>query len=105
MSPVRSRNIVERARALFPGAVDFDRAELWAGLRPTTPDSVPVMGPTPISNLFLNTGHGTLGWTMACGSGKAVADQVCGKPADIDMSGLGIERFGSLLSFDWARRG
>lgn len=100
MSPIRSRAIVERARALFPGAVDIGKAELWAGLRPVTPDSVPVLGATPISNLFLNTGHGTLGWTMACGAGKAVADLVCGKPADIDMSGLGLDRFGSLLSFD-----
>ena len=104
MSPVRARNMVERTRAQFPGATDLDKAELWAGLRPTTPDSVPVMGPTPISNLFLNTGHGTLGWTMACGAGKAVSDLVCGKPTDIDMSGLGIDRFGSLLSFDWLSR-
>ena len=104
LSPVRSRNMVERTRAQFPGAADLDKAELWAGLRPVTPDSVPVMGATPISNLFLNTGHGTLGWTMACGAGKAVSDVVCGKPTDIDMNGLGLDRFGSLLTFDWLKR-
>ena len=98
MSPVRAQAVVERARRQFPGAADFDQAQLWAGLRPVTPDSVPVLGATRIPNLFLNTGHGTLGWTMACGAGKAVADIVCGRPTDIDMNGLGIERFGSLLS-------
>jgi len=97
MSPVRSRNVVERARALFPEAADFGQAELWTGLRPVTPDSVPVLGKTHIPNFYLNSGHGTLGWTMACGAGKAVADIVCGRPADIDLSGLGLERFGSFL--------
>jgi D-amino-acid dehydrogenase len=97
MSPVRSQAIVERTRRQFPGAADFGKAELWTGLRPVTPDSVPVLGATKVPNLFLNTGHGTLGWTMACGAGKAVADLVCGRPADIDMTGLGLERFGSLL--------
>ena len=96
MAPVRSRNVIERTRALFPDAADFGKAELWAGLRPVTPDSVPVLGATPIPNFYLNTGHGTLGWTMACGAGKAVADIVCGRPTDIDMTGLGLERFGSL---------
>lgn len=107
LSPVRSRNIVERAKALFPGAADYEKAELWAGLRPVTPDSVPILGATRIPNFYLNTGHGTLGWTMACGAGKAVADIVCGRPADIDMTGLGLERFGSLvgtLSSQWWRR-
>ena len=98
MSPLRSRKVVERARELFPEAADYGKAELWAGLRPVTPDSVPVLGATHIPNFYLNTGHGTLGWTMACGAGKAVADIVCGRPADIDLTGLGIERFGSLLS-------
>ena len=106
MSPVRSRNVVERARALFPGAADFSKADLWAGLRPVTPDSVPVLGATRVPNFYVNTGHGTLGWTMACGAGKAVADIVCGRPTDIDMTGLGGERFGSLigtLSDQWLK--
>jgi D-amino-acid dehydrogenase len=90
---VRSAAIVRNARALFPGAGDYDSAELWAGLRPTTPDSVPILGKTPLRNLFLDTGHGTLGWTMSCGSGKAVADVISGRQPEIDMTGLGLERF------------
>jgi D-amino-acid dehydrogenase len=90
---VRSAAIVRNARALFPGAGDYDSAELWAGLRPTTPDSVPILGKTPLRNLFLDTGHGTLGWTMSCGSGKAVADVISGREPEIDMTGLGLERF------------
>jgi len=94
IDPVRARAIVKQARSLFPRAGDYDSAELWAGLRPTTPDSVPVIGKTKLTNLFLNTGHGTLGWTMACGSGKALADVISGHAPEIDMTGLGIERFG-----------
>jgi D-amino-acid dehydrogenase len=60
-----------------------------------TPDGTPVVGPTPYSNLFLNTGHGTLGWTMACGSGRVLADLVSGKRPEIDMSGLFMDRYGS----------
>jgi D-amino-acid dehydrogenase len=93
MTPVRSQAIVKNAKALFPGAGDFDSAELWCGLRPTTPDSVPLLGKTPLKNFYLDTGHGTLGWTMSCGSGKAVADLISGVEPEIDMTGLGIERF------------
>ncbi len=93
MTPVRSAAIVKNAKALFPGAGDFDSAELWCGLRPTTPDSVPLLGKTPLKNFYLDTGHGTLGWTMSCGSGKAVADLISGVEPEIDMNGLGIERF------------
>jgi len=93
MTPVRSAAILRHAKALFPGAGDFDAAELWCGLRPTTPDSVPLLGRTKLRNLFLDTGHGTLGWTMSCGSGKAVADLISGHPPEIDMNGLGIDRF------------
>lgn len=93
MTPVRAAAIVKNAKALFPGAGDYDGAELWCGLRPTTPDSVPILGATPLKNFYLDTGHGTLGWTMACGSGKAVADLISGRAPDIDMSGLGLARF------------
>lgn len=93
MTPVRAAAIVKNAKALFPGAGDFDGAELWCGLRPTTPDSVPLLGKTPLKNFYLDTGHGTLGWTMSCGSGKAVADLISGRKPDIDMNGLGIDRF------------
>jgi D-amino-acid dehydrogenase len=92
----RAKAVVRQARSLFPDAGDFDQAELWAGLRPTTPDSVPIIGATPIANLFLNTGHGTLGWTMSCGSGKVLADVICGRPSDIRLDGLGLDRFTGL---------
>ena len=60
----------------------------WAGLRPMTADGSPILGRSPITNLYLNTGHGALGWTMACGSGKAVADVICGRDADVDLAGF-----------------
>lgn len=93
MSAVRTDAIVRHARSLFPYAGDFQQAELWAGLRPTTPDSVPLIGRTPINNLFLDTGHGTLGWTMSCGSGQVLADIVSGRKPQIDISGLDCSRF------------
>jgi len=79
----------------FPQAGDLARAEPWAGLRPMTPDNPPVIGATPYRNLFLNTGHGTLGWTMACGSGKLLADIVSGRTPEIDTDGLTLARFRS----------
>lgn len=78
---------------LFPHGGDVARAEFWAGLRPMTPDGTPVVGPTPYRNLFLNTGHGTLGWTMACGSGRLLADLVSGKRPEIDTEGLFMNRY------------
>lgn len=93
LTPARWHLIRDRAQALFPQAGDYSKAEPWAGLRPVTPDSVPLLGATPIRNLFLNTGHGTLGWTMACGSGRILADLIAGRQPDIDMDGLGLERF------------
>ena len=79
---------------LFPKGGDLAKAEGWTGLRPMTPDGTPILGPTPYKNLFLNTGHGTLGWTMACGSGKAVADLVMGKKPEIEFDGLTMARYG-----------
>jgi D-amino-acid dehydrogenase len=78
---------------LFPGGGDLRRASYWCGLRPMTPDGPPVIGPTKYSNLFLNTGHGTLGWTMACGSGRVLADMFSGKRPEIDVAGLTIARY------------
>ena len=89
----RIASILEAAKSLFPGLGEAADVEPWAGLRPKTPDSVPIIGPTPYANLFLNTGHGYLGWTMACGSGRVVADLVGGKKPGIDMAGLGLDRF------------
>jgi D-amino-acid dehydrogenase len=77
---------------LFPGG-DLKRASFWTGLRPMTPDSTPIVGATSVNNLFLNTGHGTLGWTMACGSGKLVADQVMGQQPEISTEGLSLSRY------------
>ncbi len=78
---------------LFPRGGDVAKAEGWTGLRPMTPDGTPVLGPTRYPNLFLNTGHGTLGWTMACGSGRAVADLVTGATPEISFDGLTAARY------------
>lgn len=78
---------------MFPNAADMSQDHFWTGLRPMTPDGTPIMGATPYSNLFINTGHGTLGWTMACGSGKLVADLVAGQVPAIDMNNLGMDRY------------
>ena len=93
MTEIRWKVQLARARALFPDCGDFDTAEPWAGLRAVTPDSVPILGRTPYANLWLNTGHGTLGWTMACGAGRIVADLISGAPPDISLEGLGLDRF------------
>jgi D-amino-acid dehydrogenase len=79
---------------LFPGGGDLSRATFWAGLRPMTPDGTPVIGPTRYANLHLNCGHGTLGWTMACGSGRVIADQLSGRAPEIDVKGLSMARYG-----------
>jgi len=76
------------ARDLFPGAFDERKAELWAGLRPMMPNSVPVIGRARYDNLYLDTGHGHVGWTMAAGSGKFLADHVAGRRPEIDPKGL-----------------
>jgi len=78
---------------LFPEGGDVGRAHFWSGLRPMTPDGPPVIGPTQFDNLVLNTGHGTLGWTMACGAGKIVADQIVGIKPDIPVEGLSYLRY------------
>jgi D-amino-acid dehydrogenase len=86
----RCHALVRRFASLFPGATDTSRPEFWTGLRPATPGNVPLIGRTRIANLFLNTGHGTLGWTHACGSGQAIADIVSGVQPDVDFRFLGI---------------
>jgi len=78
---------------LFPNAGDLGAATFWSGLRPMTPDSTPVIGKTALPNLFLNTGHGTLGWTMACGSGRIIADIIGGRAPDIETSDLSLDRY------------
>ena len=78
---------------LFPGAGDLEAATFWTGLRPMTPDGPPIIGVSKYSNLYLNTGHGTLGWTMACGSGRVLADIMSGRKPDIDVRDLGPGRY------------
>jgi len=77
---------------LFPGG-DLNQAQFWTGLRPMTPDSTPVIGASALPNLFLNTGHGTLGWTMSCGSGQVISDLVMGREPQIRTEGLGLDRY------------
>jgi D-amino-acid dehydrogenase len=88
---VRCEAIVRRVRELFPGATDGRNARFWSGLRPATPSNVPYVGKSSIPNLFLNTGHGTLGWTHACGSGRAIADIVSQRRPEVDFAFHGIE--------------
>jgi len=93
LPPQRLATLRHVLRALFPHAGDPEQAESWTGLRPMTPDNPPVLGPTPLRNLFLNTGHGTLGWTLSCGTARLVAEQIVGKTPAIDLTGLTLARF------------
>lgn len=88
----RSRTVLERGRNLLPKAGDWSNAMAWAGLRPVTPDGPPIIGSTPIRNLWMNTGHGVSGWTMACGSGRLISDLIDGRKPEIATIGLGLDR-------------
>lgn len=79
LDTARCNQLVEHARSLFPSALDFANVQFWSGLRPTTPSNVPLIGRTRLRNLYLNTGHGSLGWTMGAGSGRVLADLVSGR--------------------------
>ena len=89
LNRVRCEAIVKRVEQLFPGAGDASRAQFWTGLRPATPSNVPIIGRARLSNLFMNTGHGTLGWTHACGSGRSVARIVSGLAPEVDFAFTG----------------
>jgi D-amino-acid dehydrogenase len=89
----RRRTLEYSVGDLFPGAGELKGATFWCGLRPMTPDGPPIVGPTEFSNLWINTGHGTLGWTMACGSAKILADMMSNRVPDIDVRALGPERY------------
>ncbi len=78
---------------LFPEGGDVAKAEFWTGLRPMTPDGTPILGETRYDNLMLSTGHGTLGWTMAAGTGRVMADLISGRQPEIDMEGLTVARY------------
>jgi len=86
LNRVRCEAIVRRTEQLFPGAGDTAQAQFWTGLRPATPSNVPIIGQSRLPNLFLNTGHGTLGWTHACGSGKSVARIVSGLAPELEFA-------------------
>ena len=89
----RRDTLVHSVTDLFPRGGDLAQATFWTGLRPMTPDGSPVIGPTKFDNLWLNTGHGTLGWTMACGSGALLADLVSGRAGEIRHDDLNIGRY------------
>lgn len=93
LDPRRQRTLEMVLNDLFPGSHAPGDVHFWTGLRPKTPDSTPIVGPTRLGNLYLNTGHGTLGWTMSCGSGRLIADIVSGKPTDIRHDDLGVQRY------------
>jgi D-amino-acid dehydrogenase len=89
----RRRTLDHVVADLFPAGGDLGGAEFWTGLRPMTPDGTPIIGPTRFPNLYLATGHGTLGWTMAAGTGRVTADLICGRKPDIDLDGLTLARY------------
>jgi D-amino-acid dehydrogenase len=93
LNPRRRETLEKVVTGLFPRGGDVAAASFWTGLRPMTPDGTPVIGATRYGNLWLNTGHGTLGWTMACGSGKLVADLISRRRPEISAEGLGLDRY------------
>lgn len=86
----RCKALTERAAEVFPGVLDVDRAEYWSGLRPATPSNVPYIGRSALPNLWLNTGHGTLGWTHGAGSGKALAELMSGQKPEVEFAFCGV---------------
>jgi D-amino-acid dehydrogenase len=93
LGQARRRTLEHSVMDLFPGG-DVSRASFWSGLRPMTPDGTPIIGPTKTAGLFLNTGHGTLGWTMSSGSARVIADVVSGRRPEIDATDLAVDRYG-----------
>jgi D-amino-acid dehydrogenase len=93
LDEARRRTLEFVVTDLFPHGGDVARAEFWTGLRPMTPDGTPVVGPTHVPNLWLATGHGTLGWTMAAGTGRLLADWMSGRKTEIDTEGLTVARY------------
>lgn len=96
--PARRETLEMVVRDLYPEGGHIEQATFWSGLRPMTPDGTPIVGRTPLSNLYLNTGHGTLGWTMACGSGQLLADVISGQKPAIMADDLSVLRY--LPGFD-----
>ena len=93
LSEKRKRTLVHSVEDLFGGAGDQSQASFWTGLRPMTPDGTPIVGASTVPNLFLNTGHGALGWTMAAGSAAVLADVISNRATDIESHDLGLQRY------------
>ena len=93
LNPIRCQAMLAQARELFPDALDYNRVQYWSGLRPSTPSNVPLIGATRVANVFVNSGHGTLGWTMGVGSGKALADLISGQRPEPEFPYLGQSVF------------
>ena len=93
LSPKRRATLEKSVGEMFPGGGDLKGASFWCGLRPMTPDGTPIVGATPLANLWTNTGHGTLGWTMAAGSARVLADVISGRRPEIEHADLGVGRY------------
>jgi len=93
ITPARIKALIDVTKNIFPNCGDFGKAKHWAGLRPMTPDCLPILGTTSYDNLYINTGHGSTGWTYACGSGQVMADIISGVKPEINLSGLTSDRF------------
>jgi len=87
--------MLRNAAELLPQAADYSQPTYWAGLRPMTPTGLPVISGTRFDNLWLNTGHGHMGWTMACGSARIVADQLAGRKPQIELTGMTLDTIGT----------
>ena len=98
LNPARCRAIVQRALEVFPGMSKPELATFWAGLRPATPGNVPYIGKSRLEGLYLNTGHGTLGWTHGCGSGRALAELMSGRQPEVDFEFCGYTRRSATVS-------
>jgi D-amino-acid dehydrogenase len=92
--PERFRTLERVLQELYPDAARTERPQYWAGLRPMTPDGPPILGATPVDGLLLNVGHGSQGWSMACGSARVLADLLSGRRPEIDLEGLALDRYG-----------
>jgi len=102
LNPRRRETLELCLNSLFPGAGHTEAASFWTGLRPMTPDGTPLVGRTALPNLFLNTGHGTLGWTMACGSARVLADVMSGRAPEIRSDDLSVQRYAQPQQRFWS---
>jgi D-amino-acid dehydrogenase len=93
LAKARRETLEMVVRDLYPNGGNVEQASFWTGLRPMTPDGTPIVGKTRLKNLYLNTGHGTLGWTMACGSGQLLSDIITGVTPAIPADDLAVERY------------